>query len=124
MLSSESSPSLHWFKTGTADSVPAIPSGLGLRSMSDGFYLDDMGSSAFVSSQITLSDRNWVAAAPLWLIAAILAILPAVQLLVRWRSSRRENSGLCPSCGYDLRASKDRCPECGTIMAGKATVAR
>ena len=47
---------------------------------------------------------------PLWLAALTLGVPPG-RRLYRWR--RGHAAGLCPRCGYDLRATPDRCPECG-----------
>jgi hypothetical protein len=51
---------------------------------------------------------------PYWLV--LLALAPGVLLPVRRRviRRRRKRKGLCQSCGYDLRMSEGRCPECGT----------
>lgn len=53
---------------------------------------------------------------PHWSVAGLLA-LPLIWTLAGFFIRRRKVPGLCPTCGYDLRASPERCPECGASAA-------
>jgi len=58
-----------------------------------------------------------------WLPCLLSAALPALWLrrAGHRRRKAREAAGLCPSCGYDLRATPGRCPECGHTAARATT---
>ncbi len=56
---------------------------------------------------------------PLYFPCMLFAILPAHYLLRlrrRRRIAKRIALGCCIHCGYDLRASSGRCPECGKVI--------
>jgi hypothetical protein len=50
---------------------------------------------------------------PHWTLALLTSIVPTTWLVRRWRRRQRLTAGRCLTCGYDLRATPDRCPECG-----------
>jgi hypothetical protein len=52
---------------------------------------------------------------PMWFLVAMFAILPFNGIRKMLRALSRSQHGLCTYCGYDLRATPDRCPECGTV---------
>jgi hypothetical protein len=57
---------------------------------------------------------------PHWFVALIFAVLPVVRLRSSLRSRTLRRDARCPACGYDLRATPERCPECGAVPAAPA----
>ena len=56
---------------------------------------------------------QWDMRMPFWMLVAILGVMPMLTGLRWFRRLRSPRLGLCPFCGYDLRATPERCPECG-----------
>ena len=54
---------------------------------------------------------------PLWPTTLLLAIIPSRRIFKRLRNAMSTPEGFCGVCGYDLRATPHRCPECGTAPA-------
>ncbi len=82
-----------------------------------GFLALPGGEQAHFGYQIDVwSVAHWTLAAPLLLLIACCAFIAR-------RRRRDRERGLCPACGYDLRATPNRCPECGGATPSKPAFA-
>ena len=111
-------PGLHYVSTG--------------RVMGDGILDDLRRASANVGA---FAGVNWMAGAPSnaeyflpgrciavvvpsWLVCTTAGLILVAPVL-----RHRKKAGLCPACGYDIRATPDRCPECGTELTSSPAAA-
>jgi hypothetical protein len=54
---------------------------------------------------------------PAWFLVVLPLVFSVFSYWQLRRFHRPDSLGHCPACGYDLRATEGRCPECGTICA-------
>ena len=66
------------------------------------------------ATQPSMRSRAAVLMAPHWMLVIVAAVLPSAWVAGRVRRRRRRQRGRCVTCGYDLRATPEVCPECGT----------
>jgi hypothetical protein len=94
--------------------VPALSNGYGFG------HASTEGNHS-VNGRIVVGYRFDLLAVPYWSVIFLLAIIPALAIN-RSRSAHFRTKGHCPTCGYDIRATPERCPECWTISRGTPVV--
>jgi len=72
----------------------------------------------FYPTTFVVKYRLWVV--PYWVLILLLSPPVLIRLGRSIQSRKRTETGCCPSCGYDLRATPERCPECGLVPTAES----
>lgn len=104
------------FAVQSADEIgwsDTAPRRLGFR------YQPIFSQSRDATGQVSVERRGLRLASPAWALLVIFAAYPLAILCSALRRRQRRRRCLCVSCGYDLRASPGRCPECGRAATNR-----
>lgn len=111
-----------------ADAPPGIrheawqqPSALSSWNRLGGRWWDRLGFGHYVGSGASNRPVHQFVV-PHYAIVILSGLLPGLTLVRLIRERRRAQAGHCARCGYDLRATPDRCPECGATAAATGGV--
>jgi len=70
---------------------------------------------------VTRGEKTWIVI-PFWLLTILFGLWPALFITGRILRRHRRGAGQCSTCGYDLRATPERCPECGTVIESRNAI--
>jgi hypothetical protein len=86
------------------------------RHRSRDFYGSENSFAGFYFSRSSYrGTREWYVGFPYWFLIILTSAVAIMAIVLLRRHGRRRITGACINCGYDLRATPERCPECGTI---------
>ena len=118
--------SLVWVRSGTLIRVRTVPGSVHFAIVFNGGYssgwsftsnppVSGIDAEGFSFRHNTAGWDEWMVSFP-WSGACLLfSIAPAAWLIVARHARDWERAGHCRVCGYDLRATPERCPECGAV---------
>ncbi len=102
-----------WSAFTYGDNLPSLNQRFGFENH---FIRVDAGRrSALAYTRIYSSPGDYRFYFPLWMLGVVTLLISAALMLSDFRRRRKYKPGICSVCGYDLRATPDRCPECGTV---------
>jgi hypothetical protein len=67
-----------------------------------------------------IGGHSWAVTIPHWSFVLVFSILPTICIIRFVLHRKRLRKGHCPVCNYDLRATPQRCPECGNVPKATA----